>query len=432
LAKACSACLYLPTAFELSAEHHSPPPRLNCGCVPLHFVSRRDWTAMKFMARGSMSAAPQLPYSLRRPATTEQIEDQSSFRALLEPPPDRASIDLPYYWKVLRKRLWLVTAVVIVATASVGIYELTLPDLYTASSTILIRGSTPRIMGDNQPEIVSASAPSPEMGGDADMFLNTKYQLLQTESLALKVIRAEKLWEDPAFTGAKYRHSLVGELKRRVMGGVWVAAGGEEKGGGAARAEGLVGAYLGALRVQPVTGTQLVQITFTTRDAGLSARLANAHVRQFIAQGIELNAQASEEAERFLGGKLGELKRKVEESEAALNDYRRDKGIVPGLISVNGKDDIVLERLNKLSEQLQEAHLRTISLGARMALIKQGHADALPAVVDNGVVQKLKDHLAELEQEYAGMGREFKPNYPPMAALRARIADTRAAIGAEE
>jgi len=377
-----------------------------------------------------MSAAPQLPYSLRRTATPEQVDDQSSFRALLEPPLDRATIDLPYYWKVLRKRLWLVAAVVIIATVSVGVYELTQPDLYTASSTILIRGSTPQVLDTSAP--VQGGVNFAEMAGDPDMFLNTKYQLLQTESLALRVIRAEKLWEDGAFTGAKYRHGIVGELKRRLMGGGSGAKAEEEKRGSAARAESLVGAYLGALRVRPVTGTQLVQITFTTRDAGLSARLANAHVRQFIAQGIELNAQASEEAERFLGGKLGELKRKVEESEAALNDYRRDKGIVPGLISVNGKDDIVLERLNKLSEQLQEAHLRTISLGARMALIRQGHADALPAVVDNGVVQKLKDHLAELEQEYAGMAREFKPNYPPMAALRARIADTRAAIGAEE
>jgi capsular exopolysaccharide synthesis family protein len=385
-----------------------------------------------------MSAGQLSPYSLRRlTPTVEHAPDEAGFHALLDPQSERIGIDLHQVWKILRKRIGVLVVIPLIAVVVVGIHEMMLPNLYTASSTILIRGSTPRIMGDNQVEIVSASAPSPEMGGDPDMFLNTKYQLLQTESLALRVIRGERLWEDPEFTGGEYRHGILGEIKRRLVGGWGRGAEEEEeekekKKGAGASAESLVGAYLGALRVRPVTGTQLVQIAFTTRDPGLSARLANAHVRQFIAQGVELNAQASEEAERFLEGKLAELKGKVEESEAALNDYRRDKGIVPGLISVNGKEDIVLERLNKLSEQLQEAHLRTISLGARMALIKQGHADALPAVVDNGVVQKLKDHLAELEQEYAGMAREFKPNYPPMAALRARIADTRAAIGAEE
>jgi succinoglycan biosynthesis transport protein ExoP len=339
---------------------------------------------------------------------------------------EHGGIDLSQYWKILRKRLGLIIALPLVVGTVVGIRELMLPDLYTASSTILIRGTAPQVFGDSSGQVQSGLAGA-EQNGDSDMFLNTKYQLLQTSSLALKVIGAEDLTRNDAFTGVKYQHSLLSDLKHRLLG---------KSGTPHARLtfspEALVGTYLGDLQVQLVTGTQLVQITFTTRDPQLSAQLANAHVRQFIRQGVELNSQASEEAERFLQVKLGELKRKVEDSEAALNNYRRDKGIVPGLISVNGKEDIILDRLNQLSQQLQDAHLKTISLGARMALIKQGRADALPTVVDNGVVQKLKDQQATLEQQYAGMARDFKPNYPPMQALAARIADLKKAIAAEE
>lgn len=380
-----------------------------------------------------MSAGQLSPYSLRRVApSVENDSEDLGFRGLLEPPQESSGLDLRQLWKTLRKRIGIVIAIPIVVSVIATIRAMMLPELYTASSTILIRSSTPQLLGDSAAP-VQANVNSTDMGGDPDMFLNTKYELLHTSSLALKVIRAEDLADNSAFTGIGGGHrffltKLLSDLKHRIKGS-------PEKphvNRVTLDPESLVGAYLGALQVQPISGTQLVRITFTTQDPKLSAQLANAHVRQFIEQGIELNAQASEEAGRFLQTKLSELKRKVEDSEAALNNYRRDKGIIPGLISVNGKEDIVLERLNKLSEELQEAHLKTITLGARMSLIKQGHADALPGVVDDSVVQKLKDRLVGLQEEYAGMGKDFKPNYPPMMALKARIADAQAAIQAEE
>ncbi|MGO9604261.1 MAG: GumC family protein [Candidatus Binataceae bacterium] len=360
--------------------------------------------------------------------------EDAGYRGLLDAPSGSGGIDLWQYWRALRKRIGIVIAIPIVTVIFVGIHEMGLPELYTASSTILIHSSTPQLFQEMGNPIESGANPSI----DPDTFLSTKYELLRTSSLALKVIRAEDLVHNDAFTGVKGGHhfsirALLGDIKRRILS----ASGSSESHDARAKASSLqpeqfIGTYLGALSVQPVSGTQLVNITFTTGDPKLSAQLANAHVRQFIRQGVELNAQASEEAERFLQTKLAELKQKVEDSEAALNNYRRDKGIIPGLISVNGKEDIVIDRLNKLNEQLQDAHLKTITLGAHLALIKQGHADAMPAVADDGVVQKLKDRLAEMQEEYAGMARDFKPNYPPMVVLKARIQDAQNAIETEE
>ena len=166
----------------------------------------------------------------------------------------------------------------------------------------------------------------------------------------------------------------------------------------------------------------MVTISFTTPNPQLSARLANAHAREFISWGIEINAHESEDAEHFLEGKLTQIKEQLEASEAAVNRYRRDKGIVPGLISVNGKEDVVLERLNKLSSDLQEAHLQTIALGAQVSMIKEGRQEALPAVIENGLVQKLKETLDNDEAEYATESGKFKPDYPPMQQLKRKIA----------
>jgi len=186
----------------------------------------------------------------------------------------------------------------------------------------------------------------------------------------------------------------------------------------------LINGYLHDLKISPIEGTQLVVVSVTTQDPDLSAQLANAHVREFIRRGVELSTQTSEQAKRFLDSKLTQLKHQLEASEVALNEYRRNKGIIPGLISVDGKEDVVLDRLNKLSQDLEEAHLQTITLGAQITLINEGHAEVLPAAVDSDVIHKLKEQMTDLETQYAGMAGRYKPAYPAMAQLRAKLQET--------
>ena len=154
-------------------------------------------------------------------------------------------------------------------------------------------------------------------------------------------------------------------------------------------------------------------------------------MREFIGQGIELNSQASEQAAQFLRKKLTELKQQVEDLELALKNYRRDKGIVPGLISVYGSQDIVLGRLDKISDQEQQAHLKNLNLETQIALIDQGHVDALPDVIDSKIVQDLKESLNTFEGQFASMAGEYKSAYPPMAQLTAKMNGTRDALNRE-
>lgn len=244
----------------------------------------------------------------------------------------------------------------------------------------------------------------------------TEFELLRSRSIAARVILAEGLLKttaDPAATAPAFTKKMPEQASEYAV------------------PSSAIDGYLSQIRVIPIESTHMVKVSFTTSDPELSARLANAHAQQFIRRGIELNAQASEDAGRFLSGKLAELRVQVEQSELALNNYRRDKGIIPGLISVNGKEDIVLERLDKINQDLQEAHLKTISLGTEVALVKEGRADALPAVLESPLIQKLKGDLDVLQVENAGMANQFKPNYPPMQGLQAKIRGTQEALAQE-
>jgi polysaccharide biosynthesis transport protein len=352
-------------------------------------------------------------YLIRRNLATSSELNQYDYR--FQPENELARIDLRQYWRIIREHLWLVVAVPLALVSIVAVKDLMATPLYTAQATILIKNKAPQVFDYTTLDSSSSGSTASTSAWDIDS--KTEYRLLNARSLAAKVIATEVLSANPAFTGVN------GKGKLRTVS--------DFDSSDQPVPNWQVDRYLADLKVIPLEETELVDVSFTSSNPDLSARIVNAHIREFIQQGIELNTQASDEAARFLEKKLAELKRQVEQSELALNRYRRDKGIIPGLISVKGNQDVVLERLNKLSDQVEQAHLENINLETKIELINQGHAEALPAVIESKMVQSLKENLDGLLAQYAAMSSQYKPNYPPVAEALAKIKRNREAIKEE-
>jgi capsular exopolysaccharide synthesis family protein len=119
--------------------------------------------------------------------------------------------------------------------------------------------------------------------------------------------------------------------------------------------------------------------------------------------------------------KLAELKERVETSEKSLNDFRRGKGI----ISLDDKENIVVDRLADLNKRLTEAEAERIGLEAQARLIKQRQYDTLPAVINNGLIQNLKAQVVQLEAEHSKLGAQFLPGYPRLAQVKAQLEEAK-------
>jgi capsular exopolysaccharide synthesis family protein len=182
-----------------------------------------------------------------------------------------------------------------------------------------------------------------------------------------------------------------------------------------------IDAYLDRLEITPIQGTRLVKIAFSTPDAELAARVANMHARTYLEQGIQLRSHAHDEAQHFLRDKLAELKDRVEKSEAALHRYRQARGI----ISLDNRDNIVVDRLADLNKRLTEAEADRIGLEAQTRLIRKQEYNALPAVIDNRLIQTLKIELTRLEGERADLATKVQPGDPMLDQFQARVKQTK-------
>jgi capsular exopolysaccharide synthesis family protein len=348
----------------------------------------------------------------RRPPTLWQSSDMVIAEPITEPADEQRGLNFGNIWHVVKTHRRLIIVIFLGAILTTLAVLLTMTPRYRAMTTVLIERNDPYVVDIKQ--VISEP-----VNADQIDYYKTQYAMLKSRSLAAEVIKQQELEKNPLFAQAKAGmvDSLIVQLKSWVSHWLpWSAA-------STAPASlhvptNLVDQYVTKmLQVEPVNGTRLVSIGITSGDAHLSAQLANAHADAYARRGIALRSEASQEARRFLEDKLVELKQRVENSEAALNSYRKDKGIV----SLDDKENVVVERLADLNKKLTEAEVERISLEAQVHLIRKRDFDSLPSVIGNSLISTLKDQLTRLQGEYASLSAQFKPGYPRLAQLKANM-----------
>ncbi|MGH9771407.1 MAG: polysaccharide biosynthesis tyrosine autokinase, partial [Candidatus Acidiferrales bacterium] len=101
-----------------------------------------------------------------------------------------------------------------------------------------------------------------------------------------------------------------------------------------------------------------------------------------------------------------------------LNTYRSHRGIVAD--SPDDKNNVEMDRLVELNKALTETETERITLDTQVHLLDAQDYNSLPAVVEEPLIQNLKQELAGVEADYASLASEYKPDYPPLADLAAK------------
>ena len=120
---------------------------------------------------------------------------------------------------------------------------------------------------------------------------------------------------------------------------------------------GLIGRYGHWLEVKPITNSRLIEVSFTSPNPGLSQRVANAHARGYILQGLQSKFQLTGEARDFLQNEIARVERELADAERALSDFRRQHAV----ISLDDRENAIVERLTDLGRRVTEAEAARIA-----------------------------------------------------------------------
>ncbi|MGE0826105.1 MAG: GumC family protein [Candidatus Binatia bacterium] len=355
--------------------------------------------------------------------------------------PEEKPLGLAEVWKILRKHRWLILFVLLVVGGLGVVWTFSKIPMYTAKATLKIEPQTLAIL--RVEDRVAQTTADPAVYD----YYKTQFALLQNRPLAARVIKELQLDSNPTFLGTstlgvteqlRSRFSTVwqslsalvshlSQVGRSSSSSSSVENGARQPSFAFDVHPGIIRRYLSLLDVKPVSGTRLVEVAFTTPDPALSQRLANAHIAAFIRQALESRFELTEEAREFLQKKLTELRKDVEHAGTALNQFREERGVV----SLEGNENIGVERMVELNRRLTDARAKRIELESLYQMTAQNNSHYLPLVVEDGLVRQLKTNLATLEAESARLSSTFTAAHPRLRELHTQIDEIRRRLDQE-
>jgi capsular exopolysaccharide synthesis family protein len=327
-----------------------------------------------------------------------------------------------------RWRLIIVIFLVVFSLGAAVTFRTT--PLYTARATVQIERATPSVIGGVE---------APAVNED---YFQTQVELLKGRALAAQVIKNLDLAHNPTFALSGYNPltALRGWVSGTIQGFLarsfellQIAPPPRQTSQPSTREPELnvdpraIGRYLSLLTVEPIPRTQLVKVSFTTLDPGLSEELANAHATAFIRRNLETRFELTKEAREFLEKKLAEVRVKVAQAEEALNRFRKTYGVV----SVEGNENIVLDRMMDLNKRLTEARSKRIELESLSKIIKDKNFGNLSQIIDNNMIVQLRGKLEALEAEQARLATIYKSDHPRIMELNDQINQARQRMNLE-
>jgi len=161
------------------------------------------------------------------------------------------------------------------------------------------------------------------------------------------------------------------------------------------------------LRIERVSGSQIVNLHFTSFDPEFSALAANTLAEEFILLHYERKVDTTNKAAEFLGNQLETLKQNVEKAEADLVQYAQENDI----LSTDGnQQNVIREQFGLLSTEVGRAENNYLTIQAEADELNQITVDNFPASMRGQEITGLENDVLAAEQELSRLLVRFGEN----------------------
>lgn len=239
--------------------------------------------------------------------------------------------------------------------------------------------------------------------------IQTQYELLRSRKFAERVISQLNLVQHSEFNDGKYNNKIsffteIGQREHEPS------------------VREIVASFLSRLNISPISGTELVKITFTSYSPKLSQKVANQVGITYLQYQDEIHSASKETTSQWLVDQLEELGKKLELSEQSLQEYREKEGIV----DIQGIVGLVGGQLSELtSEALKAAKLKD-DLGVTYQEIQKNRLDAekliqMQEVNSQSAFVLLKRNEEKVERKLNELSQRYGPKHPKRIAAQSEL-----------
>ena len=331
-----------------------------------------------------------------------------------------------------RKRSVFVTAAVVFLLSVCACVFMT--RRYTATSVIQLEKSSSDSLGLDSLMGAASGGASDALSVNID--LQTQANILQSEALALKVVKDLNLEQNEDF---KPHFSPIGW----VMGLVSPRGPADPPHAGLedspVRRARVAKAFARNLKVKVTAGTRLLEVDFTNRDPKVAATVVNHLVQALIDYTFQTKFTATNQVSQWLEGQLGDLRKQSERLQSRVVALQQGSGIFGvGGTDPQGKPVIyspILDRLQQSTAQLSQAQMNRVLKASVAEVVKTGNAELISQLSGTSIasgsgqgvmnslalIQNLRLQEATLQAQIDQDASQFGAAYPKLIQERASL-----------
>ena len=188
---------------------------------------------------------------------------------------------------------------------------------------------------------------------------------------------------------------------------------------------------LAGLSLQPVRGSRVISVSFTSSERTTAARIVNVIADQYIVDQLEAKLESTRAATTWLTTRVNELQNRVKADEDAVEAKRAELSLEAGQSL-----DITNQQLEALNGTLAVARNVASALDAQYQRLRQAidagtDLGAIPEFRDSKLIQDYRRQQGELSSQEINLVATVPEGHPALLRLRAQIDEVQRNIDAE-
>lgn len=344
-----------------------------------------------------------------KPETKPKVETRLAPAVAQRAPAESGDIDLHALGGALaRRRGWIVVPTVLALVASVAIVNLITPR-YKSESRILIDGRENVFL---RPSSDRSTEERQTLDPEA---VTSQVQLVLSRDLAREIIKKNKLAERPEFDPVLQGVSPLKSLAALVgIGRDPFSMTPEER---------VLDAYYDRLQAYAVDKSRVIVVEFQSQDPELAVRVANSIADGYLVLQQNARQDQARNASQWLSGEIENLRKKVSDAEAKVEDFRSKSSLFVG----TNNTTLSNQQMGEVNTQLNNARAMKADAESRARLIKEMLQSGKPIeaseVVNSELMRRLSEQRVTLRAQLAEQSSTLLGNHPRIKELKAQLGD---------
>ena len=312
-----------------------------------------------------------------------------------------SELNLLDYWLLIRSNYKKILSFSVIVTLLAALVVFQMTPIYRSTALLLIENSKSKVLTLN--EMYDGTRDTMEA-------FNSQVQILKSRPVAERVMQKLKLTEHVAM------------MPEKSTGWFSSAPTGTKAEQDARLHEAVLSRFEASLTIEPILKSQIVKVNFDSSDRVLAAAVANAVVDAYIENDLDARSQMTQKANGWLTERMSGLRKKLELSEQALQQYREQQNIIDNkgvVLSGTGK------QFEEVSTNLVAARMRFAEAQNSYNQVKdhKGQSievlESIPAVLKDATVQQMKHNDVEATRKLTEYKSRYAAAHPKMIAAEA-------------